>query len=67
MTKYREIIGAAGLILNQINIALIYNASETTVNKILKVARNFFRNGAHKMLLWKVWVKVLAFKIHHTK
>ena len=39
MTKYREIIRLAGLNLSQINIALSCNASKTTVNKVLKAAR----------------------------
>ena len=39
MTKYREIIRLAGLNLSQTNIALSCNASKTTVNKVLKAAR----------------------------
>ena len=39
MTKYREIIRLAGLGLSQTNIALSCNASKTTVNKVLKAAR----------------------------
>lgn len=39
MTKYREIIRLSGLGLRQTNIALSCNASKTTVNKVLKVAR----------------------------
>ena len=39
MTKYREIIRLAGLNLSQTNIALGCNASKTTVNKVLKAAR----------------------------
>lgn len=39
MTKYREIIRLAGSNLSQTNIALSYNASKTTVNKVLKAAR----------------------------
>lgn len=39
MTKYREIIRLAGLGLSQTNIALSWNASKTTVNKVLKAAR----------------------------
>ena len=39
MTKYREIIRIAGLGLSQTNIALSCNASKTTVNKVLKAAR----------------------------
>lgn len=40
MTKYREIIRLAGLNLSQTNIALSCNASKTTVNKVLKAARD---------------------------
>ena len=39
MTKYREIIRLSGLGLSQTNIALSCNASKTTVNKVLKAAR----------------------------
>lgn len=39
MTKYREIIRLAELGLSQTNIALSCNASKTTVNKVLKAAR----------------------------
>lgn len=39
MTKYREIIRLAGLNLSQTNIALSCNASKTTVNKVLKAAK----------------------------
>lgn len=39
MTKYREIIRLAGLNLSQTNIALSRNASKTTVNKVLKAAK----------------------------
>ncbi|WP_330641918.1 hypothetical protein [Cuneatibacter sp. NSJ-177] len=39
MTKYREIIRLSGLGLSQANIALSCNASKTTVNKVLKAAR----------------------------
>ena len=39
MTKYREIIRLAGLGLSQTDIALSCNASKTTVNKVLKAAR----------------------------
>ena len=39
MTKYREINRLAGLNLSQTNIALSCNASKTTVNKVLKAAR----------------------------
>ena len=39
MTEYREIIRFAGLNLSQTNIALSCNASKTTVNKVLKAAR----------------------------
>ena len=39
MTEYREIIRLAGLGLSQTNIALSCNASKTTVNKVLKAAR----------------------------
>ena len=39
MTKYREIIRLSGLGLSQTNIALSCNASTTTVNKVLKAAR----------------------------
>ena len=39
MTKYREIIQLSGLGLSQTNIALSCNASKTTVNKVLKAAR----------------------------
>ncbi|WP_432645892.1 hypothetical protein [Mediterraneibacter gnavus] len=40
MTKYREIIRLSGLGLNQTNIALSYNASKTTVNKVLKASKS---------------------------
>ena len=36
MTKYREIIRLAGLNFSQTNIALSFNASKTTVHKVLK-------------------------------
>ena len=39
MTKYRQIIRLSGLGLSQTNIALSCNASKTTVNKVLKAAR----------------------------
>ena len=39
MTKYREIIRLSELGLSQTNIALSCNASKTTVNKVLKAAR----------------------------
>ena len=39
MTKYREVIRLYGLGLSQTNIALNSNASKTTINKVLKVAR----------------------------
>ena len=39
MTKYREIIRLAGLNLSQTNIALSVGASKTTVNKVLKAAK----------------------------
>lgn len=39
MTKYREIIRLAGLKLSQINIALSCSVSKTTVNKVLKAAK----------------------------
>lgn len=39
MTKYREIIRLSGSGLSQTNIALSCNASKTTVNKVLKAAR----------------------------
>ena len=39
MTKYREIIRLSGLGPSQTNIALSCNASKTTVNKVLKEAR----------------------------
>ena len=39
MTKYREIIRLSGVGLSQTNIALSCNASKTTVNKVLKAAR----------------------------
>ena len=39
MTKYREIIRLAGLNLSQTNIALTCNASKTTVNKVMKAAK----------------------------
>ena len=39
MTKYREIIRLSGLGLSQTNMALSCNASKTTVNKVLKAAR----------------------------
>ena len=39
MTKYREIIRLSGLGLSQTSIALSCNASKTTVNKVLKAAR----------------------------
>lgn len=39
MTKYCEIIQLSGLGLSQTNIALSCNASKTTVNKVLKAAR----------------------------
>ena len=39
MTKYREIIRLSGLGLSQTNIALSCSASKTTVNKVLKAAR----------------------------
>lgn len=45
MTKYREIIRLSGLGLSQTNIALSCNASKTTVNKVLKAARE-------QKLLW---------------
>ena len=39
MTKYREIIRLAGLNLSQTNIALSCSVSKTTVNKVLKAAK----------------------------
>lgn len=39
MTKYCEINWLSGLGLSQTNIALSCNASKTTVNKVLKAAR----------------------------
>ncbi len=39
MTKYREIIRLAGLNLSQTNIALSCHVSKTTVNKVLKAAK----------------------------
>lgn len=39
MAKYREIIRLSELGLSQNNIALSCNASKTTVNKVLKAAR----------------------------
>ena len=39
MTKYREIVRLSGLGLSQTNITLSCNASKTTVNKVLKAAR----------------------------
>ena len=41
MTKYREIIRLSGLGLSQTNIALGCNASKTTVNKVLKYAKDY--------------------------
>lgn len=39
MTKYHEIIRLSGLGLSQTNIALSCSTSKTTVNKVLKAAR----------------------------
>ena len=39
MTNYREIIRLASLNLSQTNIALSCHVSKTTVNKVLKAAK----------------------------
>ena len=57
MTKYREIIRLAGLNLSQTNIALSCSVSKTTVNKVLKAAKE--KNIA--------WLIIPAFESHRIR